>query len=84
MVALPPPEPVQLPLVVMATGRLDVVAAFTKNVRLCRRNGPADVPFERLTALAWETIQAASKRNGWAVPADHVVGLEPLDGEKDS
>lgn len=60
------------------------VAAFTKNVRLCRRNGPADVPFERLTALAWETIQAASKRNGWAVPADHVVGLEPLDGEKDS
>ena len=52
MVALPPPEPVQLPLVVMATGRLDVVAAFTKKMLL----NDALLGAAIITVMSWPAL----------------------------
>ncbi|GAB3434734.1 hypothetical protein GCM10027517_03120 [Phycicoccus ginsengisoli] len=54
-------------------------AAYTKNLRLARKTGPAGVPFGRLTEEAWKTIRGVCVRNGWPVPTGTIRGLAPLD-----
>lgn len=55
------------------------VAAYTMNVRVCRKKGPTETPFEALTTQAWESIEATANRNGWPVPPDKVEGIEPYE-----
>lgn len=55
------------------------VAAYTTNVRMARREGPAGVPFRMLTDEARKSIKATCDRNGWEVPPERIPGVEPIE-----
>ena len=57
------------------------VAGFTRNLRLCRRVGPAEVPLARLTDIARAQATTVAARNGWPPPPESVPGLVELEDD---